>query len=135
MSFQSPVSSQDRVHERVVDQRLDVTLPLKEELRVDIPVPPGTEDIVKAVRSLRRFKRVEQRTAERMVNLPPLPGSSVEVARFSPRARVQQRAFKQVEDVSWCLGNDVEAIRFTTCEQVKQWTRQETVEAVRSNPV
>ena len=68
MSFKSPVKLKrtltfravelamraDRVHERVVDQSVDVTLPLKEELSVDIPVPLGMEDIVKVVLSFCR---------------------------------------------------------------------------------
>ena len=47
-------------------------------------------------------------------------------------------ALEQVEDVPRCPGEDVEADRFTTCEQVEQHTteqgvpREETVEAVRS---
>ena len=66
MSFKSPVYLRmalafravelamrvDRVHEQVVDQRVDVALPLKEGVSADISVPPGMEDIVKAVRML-----------------------------------------------------------------------------------
>ena len=120
MSFKSPVKLKralafravelavraDRFHEWVVEQSMDVTLPLKEELSVDIPVPRGMEDIVKVVGRLRPFERVQQRTAEwavfldprgrvqqqtaeRTMDLPLLPESSVEVARFSPRERVQ----------------------------------------------
>ena len=182
MSFKSPVKLRralvfravelamrvDRVHERVVDQSVDVTLPLKEEQSVDILVSLGIEDVVEAVRRLPSFERVQQRTAEQAecnnrppckwwtCLLPPLSESSVEVARFSPRERGQQRTFDKVEDVPF-LGEDVEAIRFTTCEQVKHRTvgqvvheptrvqqhtaergvprpREETVEAVRSAP-
>ena len=78
----------DRVHERVVDQSVDVTLPLKEELSVDIPVHPGMEDIVKAVRRLRPLERVQHRTVEQAVSL-------------SPRRRVQQQtAERMVEPAS-----------------------------------
>ena len=44
-----------------MDQSVDVTLPLKEELS---RVLPGMEDFVKAVRRLPSFERVQQRTAE-----------------------------------------------------------------------
>ena len=97
MSFKSPVKLRralvfravelamrvDRVHERVVDQSVDVTLPLKEEQSLDILVSLGIEDVVEAVRRLPSFERVQQRTAEQAeCNRPP---------RFSPRERGQQR--------------------------------------------
>ena len=39
------------------------------------------------------------------------------LGRLRPRERVQRRTFEQVEDAPWCRGEDVEAARFTTCEQ------------------
>ena len=94
----------DRFHERVVDQSVGVTLPLKEEQSEDFPVPLDMEDIVKVVGWLRPFERVLQRTAEQAVYLDPCgrvqqqifertvdltlrPECSDEVARFSPRER------------------------------------------------
>ena len=106
-----------------MDQSVDVTLgkdtqlPLKKEVSVDIPVPLGMEDIVKAVGRLRPFERVQQRTAEQAVSL-------------APRERAQQRTFLQVEDVPRCLGEDVEAVRFAMYEQVKQRTVEQVVHEV-----
>ena len=104
----------DRVHERVVDQSVDVTLPHKEELSVDIPVLPGMEDIVQAVRRLRPFERVPLCTVERMVDLPLLPESAVEVARFSPCERVQQQGVLQPPEET------VKSVRSISCERVQQ---------------
>ena len=74
----------------VVDQSVDVTLPLKELWTSRCPGHGGYRGVLGAAN------------------------------RFSPRKRVQQRTCEQVEDVPWCPAEDVEAIRLTTCEQVKQ---------------
>ena len=115
----------DRFHERVV------TLPLKEEQSEDIPVLRGMEDIVKVVRRLRPFERVQHRTAEqcgrvqqqtfeRTVDLPLRPESSVEVAGSSPRERVQQLTAEQIEDVLQLPEEAVEAVTPVQHERVRR---------------
>ena len=61
-----------------------VTLPVKEELGVDLPVLPGTEDIVAAVDR----ERAQQRVAEQAEDGSQFAQETVEVVRLAPHERV-----------------------------------------------
>ena len=88
---------------------------------MDIPVHPGMEDIVKAVRRLRPFQRVQQRTAEHAVSL-------------APRGRVQQQTAEQVVHEPQSRQETVEVVQQHTAEQGVAQPEEETVEAVMSIP-
>ena len=123
----------------------DATLPLKEELSVDIAALPGMEDILKVVGRLRPVERVQWCIVEKVVLLDPratadrravdlslLPESSVEVARFSPRGRVQQRTVEQVVLEPQPRQETVEAVR--SIQFSVEQTRLDLVEAVKIVP-
>ena len=57
-------------------------------------------------------ERVQQRTAEQVVDVPQSLAETVGVVRFAPRERVQQRTAEQVVDVPQSPAETVQVVRF-----------------------
>ena len=65
---------------------------------------------------------MQQRTVEKVVDVPQSLAETVEVERFAPRERVQQRTVEKVVDVPQSLAETVEVERFAPRERVQQRT-------------
>ena len=132
-------ASQERVHERVVEQTVAFffVLPIKEaivevaEQRVDVPVPPKRREIVEVIQ-LVPVERIKGRVADQMAGIPvPLVMEEIvsvlqELVKLVSQERVQQRTVEHAL-VPQILEETVEVVLAPT-ERVQQRIGEQIVE-------
>ena len=72
-------------------------------------------------------ERVQQRTAEQMVELPQSPGETVGAVMLVLRERVQQRSAEQIVELPQSPGETVDAVMLVLRERVQQRSAEQTV--------